>query len=78
MRLHWSPRSPFVRKVMVFAHEAGLAGRIETVRTTATMTKPNRDLMRVNPPGKISTLITDDGMVRDFLATALHAEHPTG
>jgi glutathione S-transferase len=63
MKLHWSPRSPFVRKVMVFAHEAGLAGRIETVRTMAAMTQPNRDLMRINPLGKIPTLITDDGKV---------------
>jgi glutathione S-transferase len=63
MKLHWSPRSPFVRKVMVFAHETGLAGRIETVRTHVAMTQPNRDLMRVNPLGKIPTLITDDGKV---------------
>ena len=63
MKLHWSPRSPFVRKVMVFAHEVGLAGRIEIVRTVVAMTQANRDLMRINPLGKIPTLITDDGMV---------------
>ena len=63
MKLHWSPRSPFVRKVMVFAHEAGLAGRIETVRTLVAMMQANRYLMRVNPIGKIPTLITDYGMV---------------
>jgi glutathione S-transferase len=32
MKLHWSPRSPFVRKVMVAAHELGLAEKIECVR----------------------------------------------
>jgi len=63
MKLYWSPRSPFARKVMVFAHEAGLAGRIETVRTLVSMTSPNRELMRVNPLGKIPTLVTDDGTV---------------
>ncbi len=63
MKLHWSPRSPYARKVMVFAHEAGLAGRIETVRTLVSMTAPNRELMRVNPLAKIPTLITDDGTV---------------
>lgn len=63
MKLHWSPRSPFVRKVMVFAHETGLDRRIETVRTTVAMASPNRDLMRVNPLGKIPTLVTDDGTV---------------
>ncbi len=61
VRLYWSPRSPFVRKVMVFAHEAGLAERIETVKTLVSSTTANRELMRVNPIGKIPTLITDDG-----------------
>ncbi len=63
MKLHWSPRSPFVRKVMMFAHETGLAGRIETVKTLVSSTTANRELMRVNPLGKIPTLITDDGKV---------------
>ena len=61
MKLFWSPRSPFVRKVMVFAHETGLAGRIETERTLVTMTQANRELMRSNPLGKIPTLVTGDG-----------------
>jgi glutathione S-transferase len=63
MKLHWSPRSPFVRKVMIFAHEVGVAGRIELVRTVVAFTQANRDLMRVNPIGKIPTLVTDEGMV---------------
>jgi glutathione S-transferase len=61
VKLHWSPRSPFVRKVMVFAHETGLAGRIEKVRTTVEMMKPNAVLMKDNPLSKIPTLLTDDG-----------------
>ena len=61
MKLFWSPRSPFVRKVMVFAHEAGLAGRIECVRTVVAMIRPNRELLAVNPTGKIPTLVLDDG-----------------
>lgn len=61
MKLHWSPRSPFVRKVMVFAHETGLVGRIEKVRTTVEMMKPNQVLMKDNPLSKIPTLLTDDG-----------------
>lgn len=63
MKLYWSPRSPYVRKVMVFAHETGLAGRIEKIQTLVSMTAPNRDLMKVNPLAKIPTLITDDGQV---------------
>jgi glutathione S-transferase len=61
MKLHWSPRSPFVRKVMIFAHEVGLAGRIELVRTVVAMSQANRELLRVNPVGKIPTLVTDEG-----------------
>lgn len=61
MKLHWSPRSPFVRKVMIFAHEAGLAGRIERVRTVVAMGKPNAALMRDNPLSKLPTLVLDDG-----------------
>jgi glutathione S-transferase len=62
MKLHWSPRSPFVRKVMVCAHELGVADRLEIIRSPVAITEPNRDLMRDNPLSKIPTLITDDGM----------------
>ena len=49
MKLHWSPRSPFVRKVMVVVHELGLADRIACVRTVAASTKPHAALMQDNP-----------------------------
>src|SRR5918911_4567025 len=62
LTLHWSPRSPFVRKVMVAAHELGLADRIERVRTVVRMTaRPNPDLLPDNPLGKIPTLVLADG-----------------
>ena len=32
MRLHHSPRSPYARKVVVLAHEAGITAQIELVR----------------------------------------------
>lgn len=63
MKLHWSPRSPFVRKVMIVAHERGIAGRIACVRTVAAMTTPHAALMKDNPLSKIPTLILDDGTV---------------
>jgi glutathione S-transferase len=63
MKLHWSPRSPFVRKVMIVAHEAGLADRMTLVRTVAATTKPHPELMRDNPLSKIPTLVLDDGTV---------------
>jgi glutathione S-transferase len=63
MKLHWSPRSPFVRKVMVAAHELGLADRIETVRTVASAENPPRGLLPDNPLAKIPTLVLEDGTV---------------
>ena len=61
MKLHWSPRSPFVRKVMIVAHERGLVDRLNCVRTVAAMTTPHAELMRDNPLSKIPTLVLDDG-----------------
>jgi glutathione S-transferase len=63
MKLHWSPRSPFVRKVMIVAHERELVERITCVRTVAAMTKPHGELMQDNPLSKIPTLVRDDGVV---------------
>jgi glutathione S-transferase len=63
MRLHWSSRSPFVRKVMVVAHEAGVADRIERIPTVVALTKPDLDVLRRNPLGKIPTLLLEDGGV---------------
>jgi glutathione S-transferase len=61
MKLFWSSRSPFVRKVMVFAHETGLADRIERIQTIVAPTKPNAEVMALNPLNKLPTLILDDG-----------------
>jgi glutathione S-transferase len=63
MKLHWSPRSPFVRKVMIAAHELGLADRLDCVRTVVATTKPHAPLMQENPLSKIPTLVLDDGTV---------------
>jgi glutathione S-transferase len=63
MKLHWSPRSPYVRKVMIAAHELGLQDRLDCVRTVVGGTKPHLELMQVNPLGKIPTLEPEDGRV---------------
>ncbi|MBI3524219.1 MAG: glutathione S-transferase N-terminal domain-containing protein [Betaproteobacteria bacterium] len=60
MKLHWSPTSPYVRKVMICAHETGIADRLELVHTVAAMSKPNHELMRLNPLSKIPMLVTDE------------------
>lgn len=61
MKLHWSPRSPYVRKVMICAHELQVVDRLELVRSVAAMLKPNPQLMLDNPLSKIPTLVFDDG-----------------
>ncbi|UQP02859.1 glutathione S-transferase N-terminal domain-containing protein [Burkholderia multivorans] len=63
MKLHWGPNSPFVRKVMIMAHETGLADRITLVRSPVAMNKTNADVMVDNPLSKIPTLVTDEGRV---------------
>jgi len=61
MKLHWSPRSPFVRKVMIVAHEVGIVDRLDCVRSIAAATKPHPELMSDNPLSKIPALVLDDG-----------------
>jgi glutathione S-transferase len=61
MKLHWSPRSPFVRKVLIAVHEIGLQSRITCVRTVVAVTAPHADLMQENPLSKLPTLVLDDG-----------------
>ena len=59
MKLRHSPTSPFVRKVMVLAHEVGLAGRMEIVPTDAW--NAAGDLAAQNPLSQVPTLVLDDG-----------------
>jgi glutathione S-transferase len=63
MLLHWSPRSPLVRKVMIAAHETGLADQIDCVRTVVGGTAPHLGLMQQNPLGRLPTLVAADGTV---------------
>jgi len=63
MKLHWSPRSPFVRKVMIVLHETGQVDQVETVRSVvAAHLPPNRAVLADNPLGKIPTLLTEEGL----------------
>lgn len=62
MKLHWSPRSPFVRKVMIVLHETGLVEEVELVRSVVAMhLPPNKEVLVDNPLGKIPVLVTDEG-----------------
>lgn len=62
VKLHWSPRSPFVRKVVICAIELGIDHQIDRVRNVAMMTKSNPEIMRDNPLSKIPTMVTDEGL----------------
>ena len=63
MKLRYTPRSPYVRKVMVTAHELGFISRIEKITTDVLPTRPNIELSIENPLVKLPTLTTDDGYV---------------
>lgn len=66
MKLHWSPRSPFVRKVMIVLHEVGLTDAVELRRNVVAIHQPpNSEVMADNPLGKIPTLVTDNGPLPD-------------
>jgi len=63
MKLYYSTASPFVRKVLVCAHEGGVAERIDLLPTKVVPSEPNRDFARVAPLMKLPALERDDGMV---------------
>ncbi|SDH18314.1 glutathione S-transferase family protein [Pelagibacterium luteolum] len=63
MKLFWSSRSPFVRQVMIVAHEQGLERQIELIAETVAMAAPNARVMAHNPLNKIPVLILDNGGV---------------
>jgi glutathione S-transferase len=53
MKLRHNPASPYVRKVMVVAHELGLADRIELLSTAVSPVETNPTLAAENPLMKI-------------------------
>ena len=59
MKLYHNPASPYTRKVMILAHETGLADRIELM---PIMVWEEADRIRPdNPLGKIPALVLEDG-----------------
>jgi glutathione S-transferase len=63
LKLLWSSRSPFVRKVVVVAHELGVLENIALERVRVTSGETNAEVMHLNPLNKIPTLLLDDGTV---------------
>ena len=61
MKLFHAVASPFVRKVMVLAHETGLVDRLTLVSGATTPIAANPDLAQANPVGKIPALVLENG-----------------
>lgn len=60
MKLLYQTHSPFARKALVFAHEAGLADRVAVIHHETSPTARNEAVFALNPLGKVPVLITDD------------------
>jgi glutathione S-transferase len=63
MKLLYQTHSPYARKVLVMAHETGLADRLEVIHHETSPTRRNEEVYRLNPLGKVPVLICDDGLV---------------
>ena len=63
MRIFFSPSSPYVRKVMIVAHELGLADRIEKLPSAAGPVARDATIREHNPIGQVPTFFADDGTV---------------
>jgi glutathione S-transferase len=61
MKLFFSPTSPYVRKVLLCAHELHLSESIELVVAQVSPIDRNLVVGAQNPLGKIPALITDQG-----------------
>lgn len=61
MKLFHSHASPFVRKVMVVAHELGLAERIDLLPSAVHPVRRDRSVLAQHPLAQVPTLIDADG-----------------
>jgi glutathione S-transferase len=68
LTLHSQSHSPYARKTIVFAHEAGIAGRLAIIDQETSPTNRNPEVFAVNPLGKVPVLITPEaGAIFDSL-----------
>ncbi|MES2937625.1 MAG: glutathione S-transferase family protein [Pseudomonadota bacterium] len=63
MQLLYQTHSPYARKVLVFAHETGLAARMEVVHHETSPTRRNDTVFALNPLGKVPVLVVPQGEV---------------
>jgi len=59
LQLLYQTHSPYARKVLVFAHEAGLAAGIEVIHHETSPTLRNEAVFARNPLGKVPVLLRD-------------------
>ncbi|BAB49721.1 MULTISPECIES: glutathione S-transferase family protein [Mesorhizobium] len=57
MILYYQTHSPFARKALVFAHEAGIADRLEVIHHETSPTLRNARVCAENPLGKVPVLL---------------------
>ena len=57
MRLLYQTHSPYARKALVFAHEAGLADRIDVLHQETSPLRRNEVVFAANPLGKVPVLL---------------------
>ena len=63
MKMFHSATSPFVRKVMLVAHELNLLDQIERLPSAAHPINRSDELIASNPLGQVPILLLDDGEV---------------
>jgi len=57
LKLLYQTHSPYARKALVFAHEAGVAGDIEVIHQETSPTLRNEQVFAMNPLGKVPVLV---------------------
>jgi glutathione S-transferase len=63
MKLLYQTHSPYARKVLVAAYEAGVQGSLEVIHHETSPTRRNEAIFALNPLGKVPVLICDDDTV---------------
>jgi glutathione S-transferase len=63
MKLLYQTHSPYARKVLVAAHEMGLAAKLDVIHHETSPLLRNDDVFALNPLGKVPVLICADGLV---------------
>lgn len=63
MKILFSPFSPYVRKCLVTGMELDLNDRITLMPSNAHPVNRDREIIAINPLGKVPTFFTDDGQV---------------